>query len=318
MTTVFIEGGCAVEDGVIGQAHVLRHEFATELLDVAQHLVVPVRELPVARHDIDAQPVAGANHVASACPVRCPRALPGITTIQQQRVAGPGLISQLFDERRKMREAAHLAIALRRFREIEVTDGMGKPGSLSDAGILEQGVTHQVRWPALGVADAQVDVGFAEIHGQELRVTIREMDEPRLSERRRSIQIGTRRSAAARTGSGSRSDAGYRQQAQKFPPIHGPVPASLQYPRSPCPGFAFGLYERGLGLELRLLDQRQCVVEIAVFHLCACLLEKRRRFEPLVTSVRGLLQQAFRLRKPDINISRHTGRRQQNDSDRNN
>ena len=185
-----IERGCALEDGFVRQAHVLRDEFARERLDVLEHLGIEVGELPVPGHDIHAEQIAGADHVLAARPVGRSRALPGVAAVQQQRVAGPRLVPQPADQRPQVGKSADLAIALCRIHEVEVADGVCEAAARIDAGVVQQGLTDEMRRLVQRITDAQVDVGLAEIHRQQLGVTVGEVQQPRLPETRRRIQAG--------------------------------------------------------------------------------------------------------------------------------
>ena len=95
----------------IGGLHVLREELdaAGEIpVDDFLHALGAERELPVPGHDVDAEQLAGVDHVLALRPQRRRRALPRVAAVEQQRARPRRL--QLLDERGEMREAADRAV----------------------------------------------------------------------------------------------------------------------------------------------------------------------------------------------------------------
>ena len=168
----------------IGGLHVLRDEvdLAGEIL--LDDLLDPVRavgELPVAGHHVDAQQLAGVDHVLAFRPQRRRRPLPGVAAVEQQR-ARPRR-PELPDQRREVREAAGLAVGARGFLEVEIGERVRLARSRRDAEMLQQRLADQVRRLALGGAEAEVDVRLAEVHRQQLRVAVGEVQQARVAER---------------------------------------------------------------------------------------------------------------------------------------
>ena len=109
---------------VIG-LNVLGQEFdlASEILFNDLHDTVrTIGELPVGTHHVNTQQLGGVDHVLTVGPQRCGRALPGVTTIDQEgmRTAGPHHL----DQRGHVGKAAHLAIGLGGLFEVQVGVGM--------------------------------------------------------------------------------------------------------------------------------------------------------------------------------------------------
>ena len=121
-----------------------------------------------------------------------------------------------------MREAAHPAVAACRFGEVEMGAGMRERCSRRYAEILEQRFADEVRRSPARLADADVQVGLAEVHRQELRVAIREVQERDFAGRVGQAIEGFRAvggEAFPRVQRESRGD-GDRQGFEKFPPRH--------------------------------------------------------------------------------------------------
>ena len=115
-------------------------------------------------HHVDAEQVAGVEHVATTGPVRGAGALPGVAAVEQQRTPWPRLVAQPFDQRGQMGEAADLAVTACRLGEIEIGKGVRQPPTGLKPCPLQQILADQVRQTAARRADADVDVRLAEIH----------------------------------------------------------------------------------------------------------------------------------------------------------
>ena len=102
---------------------VLRHDLL--------HALGAEREFPVAGHHVDAQELAGVDHVLALRPQRGRRSLPRVAAVEQQRVRPRRF--QSLDERGEMREAADLAVGPRRGDEIEIREGVRVDRSGLDA-----------------------------------------------------------------------------------------------------------------------------------------------------------------------------------------
>jgi hypothetical protein len=121
------------------------------------HLVVEVGELPVPGHDVDAEQVAGLDHVHAAGPQRGARALPGVAAVEEQAGA-VGYGAQPVDQRLQVCEAAHAAELLRRRREIQVGQRVRLP-RIDLAELLQQVAPDQVRRAAIGLAQPMLTFG---------------------------------------------------------------------------------------------------------------------------------------------------------------
>ena len=127
-------------------------------------------ELPVARHHVHTQQFAGIHHILAVGPQRGTGALPGITTVEQQRTGTAAL--HTLDEGSQMRKASHLAVASGRLFIVQIGQRMSLRRAGSDASHLEQVLTHQMRQVALHRTQSDVDAGLTKMDGLELGVTI--------------------------------------------------------------------------------------------------------------------------------------------------
>ena len=86
-----------------------------------------------------------------------------------------------------MREAADLAVARRRALEIEVGEGMRLHGVGRDPEMPQQRIADQVRGFAACGTDAEIEVRLPEVHRQQLRVAVGEVQQAQVAEPRRRI-----------------------------------------------------------------------------------------------------------------------------------
>ena len=124
----------------VGRLDVLRDEVdpAREvLLDDLLHALHAVGELPVAGHHVDAERLAGVDHVLARWstarwpnPARCRR---------RRAAARPGGWPSALDQRGQVREAADLAVAARGALEVEVGEGVRQRRARLDAGAPSAG-----------------------------------------------------------------------------------------------------------------------------------------------------------------------------------
>ena len=114
--------------------------------------------------------------------------MPGVATIEQQRAGA--LRAQLVDQGLQVGEAANLAVDPGGFGEVEVGECVGFGAAGLDAKVFQQALTDQVGRLAERGADAKVDVGFAEPDGQQLGVTVGEMQQRDVSVARHVVEIG--------------------------------------------------------------------------------------------------------------------------------
>src|SRR5205085_5849467 len=150
------------------------------------HAIGAERELPMTCHHIDAEQLAGVDHVLTLRPQRRRRALPRIATIEQQRVRTARL--QLLDECREMRKTAKRAVSLRCGAEIEVGERMRIAAPRWNTEMLQQRFADEMRWATGGRAKTEIDARLAKIGGQKLRVTIGEMQHAHVAETRDGVE----------------------------------------------------------------------------------------------------------------------------------
>ncbi|MPN17067.1 hypothetical protein SDC9_164417 [bioreactor metagenome] len=112
-------------------------------------------------HHIHPEQLAGIDHVLRVGPQCSARTLPGIATIEQQRARAAGL--HLLDQRRQVGEAADLAVGPGGLDKIQIGKGVRLCRSGLDTEMLEEAVAHDVRCLTEHAADAEVDVGLAEV-----------------------------------------------------------------------------------------------------------------------------------------------------------
>jgi hypothetical protein len=128
-------------------------------------------------------------------------------------------------------EAADLAVDLGRLGEVEVGEGVGLGAAGFDAVLLQQVLTDQMRHLAEGAADAQVDVGLAEPHRQQLGVAVGEVHERDVAMARHVVEIGGRVAGQCRLAVQRHAGCGGDgQQLQKFATVHvhGGAPRKLK------------------------------------------------------------------------------------------
>ena len=198
-------GEIVIKQRILLDLAILADKLAGKHPGVFEDFLRPVGKLPVPGHDVDAKQVAGLDHIAPARPVGGTRALPGVAAVEQQRAALGILGTQFLDQRRQVSETADLAEHARRLLEIQVGVGMLLDAAASNTEVLQQLVADQVRRLAIGSADAQIDVGLAEIDRIQLRMAIGKMQDARITECRHIVEF---RIIAARRESGAREYAG--------------------------------------------------------------------------------------------------------------
>jgi hypothetical protein len=166
-----------------------------------------VGEFPMRGHELDAEQLLRADHVRAVRPEGRRRALPAVAAVEQQRVRARG--AQALHQRREVREAADLAIALRGALEVEVCERVGLGRSLGEVEMPEKSLAHEMRRLAGRRPGADVDRGLAEVDRRELRVRIRDMQQRDVAERRHVVELGRGlRLARAGTQRGSRCRGG--------------------------------------------------------------------------------------------------------------
>src|SRR6185295_687454 len=114
--------------------------------------------------------------------------------------------------------AADLAEGLRRIGEIEVRERVGKVGLRRQVVGPEERRSGEVRWPPDRFADADIRARLAEIRRQELRVTVRKMQQADIAERRQVVEQALR---ARRRGVQRQAARGSGTQGmEEFPAVH--------------------------------------------------------------------------------------------------
>ena len=216
------------ENGIaeIRGLYVLRDDFdlvRKVLLRDFEHAILTVCAFPVQGHDVDAERELGVDHVLALGPHCGARALPGIAAVEQQRAGTLRL--DAFDERREMGEAADLAVDAGVAFEVEIGKGVSETRVGRNLEMLEEILADDMRRLARHSRDADVDVRLAEIDGQQLCMTIGDMQQGDVAESRRVIDalgvlLGLRETRRGRHA----GHAGSREHIQKFTTVHGPVP----------------------------------------------------------------------------------------------
>ena len=208
-------GEFIVEQGLVGDRDVLRHELALEGLEVVDDLRVLVGELPVAGHDVHAQQIAGADHVLAPGPEGGARTLPGVAPVEEQAPPLPRLGAQLLDQGGEVGEAPDLAIALGGGVKVEEGQGMGLASTRGDAEVFQEGLPHQVGGLTQGRTYPQVHVRFPIPDGVELGVGIGDVQQAQVAKGGRLIERRAITSAAGGRPEGAGHQPGHASQGQQ-------------------------------------------------------------------------------------------------------
>jgi hypothetical protein len=206
----------------VGGAHVLREELyaALELFrDRFFDTLRAVSELPVPGHRVDAEQFGRRDHVFAASPQRGSRALPAVAAVEEE--GARALRSHRLHQRREVGEAAEPAVALRGLGEIEAGIGVSVRRGARHSEVLEESFADEVRRPSVRIGDADVHIGLAEMHRQELRVAVGEMEKRDLAARRRQAveRIGGV-GRAAREPDGQPRGGGGGEGFEEVPAVH--------------------------------------------------------------------------------------------------
>jgi len=212
------------EHGIVevGGDDVLGEEVDPALEVVVHDLLdalVAERELPVRRHHVHAEQLAGVDHILALGPQGRCRPLPGVAAVEQQCAGTTG--PQLLDQCGQMRESADLAVGLGGLLEVEIREGMRFVRPRFDAEGLEQMLTDQMRHLAVGGAEANVHIRLAEPDRQQLCVAVGEVEQMHVAETGQVVDLlATLRGdqvAAVEREAGGRSG---RQHLQEFTTVH--------------------------------------------------------------------------------------------------
>jgi hypothetical protein len=174
----------------------------------------------VGGHDVHAQGDAGVHHVLGVGPQGGGGTLPGVAAVQQQgaRAGGAHLVHQGL----QVGEAAHLAVGAGGGGEVDVGEGVGVDAARLDVVGLEEMLADQVGHLADGVADAQVDVGLAEIDGLQLGMAVGHVHERHVAEGGQVVIVGGRVAGQGLAAiQGEAGGAGGGEDLEEFAAVHG-------------------------------------------------------------------------------------------------
>src|SRR5690554_1240565 len=87
-----------------------------------------------------------------------------------------------------MGKTTHLAVGARGFDKIEMRKGVRFKRTRRNAEMTQQMLADQVRYASGHVADAQIDIGLTEMHGQQLCVTIGQMQQAHVAKSREIVK----------------------------------------------------------------------------------------------------------------------------------
>ena len=155
------------EQGFLFDAHVLADKVTLKQCDVTQHFVFTIGEFPVTDHDVQSQNIGGFHHVDAARPQRCAGTLPQVTAVQCQRIlASASLLTQHIEQGFNLRITTGFAVLFGRLQEIQIGIGIRFGAIRIESHLLHQFVADDMWRSAVGVTDAQIDIGLTEINRQ--------------------------------------------------------------------------------------------------------------------------------------------------------
>src|SRR5215475_12766732 len=125
-----------------------------------------------------------------------------------------------------MRKAAELAEAAGRLLEFDAGEGIGVGALGADAEAIEKRLADQMRRVAEHRAHAEIDAGFAEEYGAELRMRIRDVQDARIAEF--LDVVDARAVGAAREARQAGRKRGNSGRLEKFPAADGHVSSSAR------------------------------------------------------------------------------------------
>ena len=135
---------------------------------------------PMAGHRLYPKGVHHVDHVLTLGHERGHGAMPGITAIQKDAVRSRG--ADRLDHGRHAVHAAHLAIGLSQRVEILIGQRVGFRAGRDDVEHLQEIRPRHMRRLALGLADAQVDLGFTKPDRFDLCVNVGDVDQRNVTE----------------------------------------------------------------------------------------------------------------------------------------
>ena len=177
----------------------------------------------MAGHDVDAEQLLRVDHVLTDSPQRRGRSLPRIAAIQQQ-CAGTRR-TKLLHERAQVRITAHRPKRAGGPNEIEIRERMRLARARLDAEASEKRLADDMGRLATRGSDAEIDAGFAEVHGTQLRVRVRDVQQMHVAERPQHVGIKAIPRALLRSASADRQPNGRRggERLEEFAAGHGPT-----------------------------------------------------------------------------------------------
>ena len=187
------------------------------------HTILAVGEFPVRGHRVEAHGVLDLDHVLALGFERRQRALPGVATVQEQRVVRTFGAHRL-DQGHHPVDTADAAVFLGERSEIVARQRIGLGRTRLDPVVSEEILTRDMRRQALDLADPDVNRGFAEIDRRQLRVHVGEMQQRHLAHRlevenARLVDLLLRHNAAeghGGTGNGGRGGGKMKEFATGY------------------------------------------------------------------------------------------------------
>ena len=139
------------------------------------------------RHQVDAEQLLGLHHVLPLRPQGRTGALPRVAAVEQQRTESRG--AKPLDQCCYMGEAAGFAVDRRIALEFQASEGVRKPRVWRDPELSEKRLANNVRRASCHVANAKIDVGFAEIDRPQLGMSVGEVQKRNVAEGRRIVKL---------------------------------------------------------------------------------------------------------------------------------
>ncbi len=234
----------------VGVAHVAgkkREPRRARSIDAAEQLgdaLSAQRELPMSGGGLDAQLLQHGDHVPALGLERRVGALQRIAAVEQQHPLGPALGPDRLDQRGQAVHAADAAVGLRQRLVVVRAQHVGVRRPLHDAEGVEQLGAGDVRQPASGLADAEVERRLAVVERLELRVAVGHVQDGELALGRELQQLvladGLLRGGTAEPPAEAGNGGGGGSDLQKIPARqHAPSILSVQRTK-PASGAARG------------------------------------------------------------------------------
>ena len=223
-------------------AGILAKEREAELVDDLFHPVGAERELPMTHHGVRLQQRHAVDHVLALGLQRGVAVLPGVAAIEQQgAVATFG--ADRFDDGGDAIEPAELSVGLGQCRKVGIGEGVGVRAAGSDAVIIEQCFSGDVRYQPLHFSGAEVDRRLAKIDRAELGMDVGDVHQRDISEWLEPQQVGLRQPLLGERGRpASRDDCSRRRRKlnEIAPGNHARLFGTRSSPGEPDPGLRAG------------------------------------------------------------------------------